>query len=113
MDTQTVLVFTRFGMGEAPPELQQRLAAKFLSLLDDAEMLPAKVLFYTEGVKLACLGSPVLDQLRAFQARGVELVLCQTCLDYFDLREKVAVGIVGGMSDIIDAMQKADKVLSL
>ncbi len=110
---QTVLVFTRFGMGEAPAELQQRLAVKFLSLLDDAKMHPAKVLFYTEGVKLACLGSPVLDQLRAFQARGVELILCQTCLDYYGLREQVAVGIVGGMSDMIDAMQKADKVLSL
>ncbi len=113
MDKQTVLVLTRFGMGEGPPELQQRLVLKFLSLLEDANMHPAKVLLYTEGVKLACLGSPVLDQLRAFQERDVEIILCQTCLDYYGLREKVAVGIVGGMSDIIDAMQQADKVISL
>ncbi len=113
MDNQTVLLFTRFGMGDAPAELQQRLAVKFMSLLDDASLHPAKILFYTEGVKLACQGSPVLDQLRSFQARGVELVLCQTCLEYYGLSEKVAVGIVGGMSDIIEAMQKADKVISL
>ena len=100
-------------MGDAPTELQQLLARKFLALLDDATLFPSKILFYTGGVKLACEGSPVLDQLRAFQARGVELIVCQTCLDYYGLREKVAVGIVGGMPDIIEAMQKAEKVISL
>ncbi len=113
MDSNTVLVFTRYGMGDAPGELQQLLAGKFLALLNDAAHRPSKMLFYTDGVKLACEGSPVLDQLRAFQARGVELIVCQTCLDYYSLREKVAVGIVGGMPDIIEAMQKAEKVISL
>lgn len=113
MDKDTVLVFTRYGMGDAPADLQQRLAGKFLSLLNDAGALPAKILLYTEGVKLACEGSPVLEQLRTLQAQGVELVLCQTCLDTYGLTDRVAVGIVGGMADIIAAMQMADKVISL
>ncbi len=113
MDENTVLLFTRYGMGEAPDELQQRLAGKFLSLLNDAGTFPSKILFYTDGVKLACEGSPVLEHLRALQARGVELVLCQTCLDYYGLTERVAVGVVGGMPDIIEAMQRAEKVISL
>ncbi len=71
------------------------------------------LLFYTDGVKLACDGSPVIDQLRALKERGVELILCSTCLDYYGLREKVAVGIVGGMPDIIEAMSAAGKVISL
>ena len=54
MDRNTVLVFTRNGLGEAPAELQQRLAGKFLSLIDNEATLPAKILFYTDGVKLAC-----------------------------------------------------------
>ena len=113
MDNNTVLVFTRYGMGDAPAELQQLLVGKFLALLNDAALRPAKILFYTDVVKLACEGSPVLEPLRAMQARGVELILCQTCLDYFGLRDKVAVGIVGGMPDIIEAMQKAEKVIGL
>ncbi len=113
MDNKTVLVFTRFGMGEAPAELQQLLSGKFLALLNDAALRPSQILFYTDGVKLACDGSPVLELLRAMQARGVELILCQTCLDYFGLREKVAVGIIGGMPDIIEALAKAEKVISL
>jgi sulfur relay (sulfurtransferase) complex TusBCD TusD component (DsrE family) len=113
MDNNTVLVFTRNGMGDAPAELQQVLAGKFLAILNDAALRPSKILFYTDGVKLACEDSPVLEQLRTMQAHGIELILCSTCLDYFGLRERVAVGIVGGMPDIIEAMQQAGKVLSL
>ena len=113
MDRNTVLVFTRNGLGEAPAELQQRLAGKFLSLIDNEATLPAKILFYTDGVKLACAGSPVIDQLRALQARGVEMIMCSTCLDYYGLTDRVAVGIVGGMPDIIEAMQLANKVINL
>jgi sulfur relay (sulfurtransferase) complex TusBCD TusD component (DsrE family) len=113
MNNQTILVFSRNGLGHAPEDLQQKLAAKFLQLNLDANTLPAKILFYTDGVKLACEGSPVIDQLRGMKERGVELILCSTCLDYYGLREKVAVGIVGGMPDIIEAMSAAGKVISL
>lgn len=113
MDTNTVLLFTRFGLGQSPEHLQQQLAIKFLTLVQESGQLPAKILFYTDGVKMACLGSPVVDLLRTLETQGVELVLCKTCLDYFKLSDQVAVGIVGGMPDIIEAMQKAGKVISL
>ena len=113
MDNHTVLLFTRNGMGQAPEELQQGLARKFLGLLEQSGQLPAKILFYTDGVKLACQGSPVVELLQTIEAQGVELVLCKTCLDYFHLADQVAVGIVGGMPDIIEAMQKAGKVVCL
>ena len=113
MDANTVLLFTRNGLGQAPENLQQQLAVKFLSLIQQSEQLPAKILFYTDGVKLACQGSPVIELLRSLETQGVELLLCKTCLDYYGLAEKAAVGIVGGMPDIIEAMQKAGKVISL
>ena len=113
MDRETVLLFTRNGMGDAPQALQHTLASKFLSLLLESKQLPAKILFYTDGVKLACTGSPVLESLQKLEKVGVELVLCKTCLDYFLLADEVRAGIVGGMGDIIEAMQKAQKVISL
>jgi len=113
LDKNTVLVFTRNGLGEAPAELQQQLARKFLNLINNETTLPAKLLFYTEGVKLACEGSPVIEPLRALQQQGVELILCSTCLEYYGLTKHVAVGIVGGMPDIVEAMQLADKAISL
>lgn len=89
------------------------MAGKFLSLLNESGNLPAKFLFHTEGINLACDGSSVLEHLRTLLVRGVELILCQTCLDFFGLTEKVAIGIVGGMPDIIETLQKAGKVISL
>ncbi len=113
MSDKLVLLFTRYGIGNAPEDLQQRLAGVFLKLLDDSAALPTQMLFYTEGVKLVCEGSPVLEQLRALEARGVELIICSTCLNYFGLTDEVRVGIVGGMPDILEALARAEKVVSL
>lgn len=113
MSNNTVYLFTRNGLGHAPAELQSVLVVKFLTLTLESRELPAKILFYTEGVRLACAGSPVVDLLRQFEEQGVELVLCKTCLDFFGLVDAVQVGIVGGMGDILEALQKAEKVVSL
>lgn len=113
MENDTVLLFTRNGLGHGPEELQRGLAFKFLSLTLELGNLPAKIVFYTDGVRLCCSGSPVIDVLNTLAARGVELVLCQTCLVTFGLEDQVRVGIVGGMGDILEALQKAKKVVSL
>lgn len=54
-----------------------------------------------------------LEPLKEMQQRGVELVLCQTCLETFGLTGQVQVGVVGGMGDILEALQKASKVISV
>ncbi|MEN4012098.1 MAG: DsrE family protein [Chloroflexota bacterium] len=113
MQQDTVLLFTRYGLGDAPQALQHSLAIKFLTLALESGQLPGKILFYTEGIKLACAGSPVIDLLQQFETNKVELVLCSTCLDFFDLKDQVVVGVVGGMGDILEALQKAAKVISM
>ncbi len=112
MNKNTMILFTRNGMGDAPGELQQKLASIFLNMLNK-DTAPGVVAFYGEGVKLTCDGSPVLEQLRALAAQGTTLVICQTCLDYFELRDKVRVGTVGGMGDIVAAMGSAEQVISV
>lgn len=112
MEKDTVILFTRNGMGHGPEELQQVLVKKYLSLTLESHNLPAKLLFYTDGVRLACKGSPVIDELSALEKSGVELVLCKTCLDTYRLTDQVQVGIIGGMGDILEALQKAAKVVS-
>jgi sulfur relay (sulfurtransferase) complex TusBCD TusD component (DsrE family) len=109
---RTLVLFTRDGMGDAPAELQHKLAGIFLNVLNQDKQ-PGAIAFYGDGVKLACEGSPVLDQLRALAAKGVTLMLCQTCLDYYGLRAAVRVGVIGGMGDIVAAMGQADKVITV
>ena len=112
-DNETVILITRDGMGQADPELQHRLITTYLHLLDDNNLLPAAICFYTEGVKLAVTGSPVLESLRSLETKGVRLILCSTCLGYYHLADQVQVGIPGGMTDIIEAQRRALKVLTL
>jgi sulfur relay (sulfurtransferase) complex TusBCD TusD component (DsrE family) len=111
---KTVFVFSSYGLGQtADVELKIVLARKFLSLIALADPLPAQICFYTDGVRLCVTGSPVLNELRTLHERGVELVLCSTCLDTFGLTDQVAVGVVGGMGDIITALVNADNAVTL
>lgn len=112
-DSDTVILITRNGMGDAEPALQQKLITNYLKLLNENQILPAAICFYANGVYLAVEGSPVLDSLRSLESKGVRLILCSTCLNYYNLTDKVQVGIVGGMTDIIEAQRRASKVISI
>jgi len=111
--SNTVILITNNGMGTGPQDLQLTLIEKYFQLLNQHDELPYVICFYTEGVKLVVEGSPMLEQLRALEARGVRLIVCSTCLNYFGLADKVKVGIVGGMTDIIEAQLNAGKVITL
>jgi intracellular sulfur oxidation DsrE/DsrF family protein len=112
-DSETVVLITRNGMGDAEPALQQKLITTYFKLLDENNILPAVICFYANGVRLVVEGSPVIDTLKSLEAKGVRLVLCSTCLGYYNLTDQVQVGIVGGMTDILDAQRRAGKVISL
>ena len=112
-DSETVLLVTRNGMGDAEPALQQKLITTYFKLLDENNLLPAVICFYANGVHLVVEGSPVIDTLKSLEAKGVRLILCSTCLGYYNLTDQVQVGIVGGMTDILEAQRRAGKVISL
>ena len=100
-------------MGKADENLQLTLFGKYIELLQQNDELPAAFCFYTDGVKLVCEGSPFIEKLRDLESKNVRLIVCSTCLNYFNLQNKVQVGIVGGMGDIIEAQMKADKVITI
>jgi hypothetical protein len=109
----TIILVTNNGMGKADPALQHKLAVKYFELLMQNTNLPAAICFYTEGVKLTVTGSPVIEQLKALEVKGVRLIICSTCLDFYSLSDQIQIGIIGGMSDIIEAQTKASKVITI
>jgi hypothetical protein len=111
--SDTIILVTREGMGSADLTLQHKLFDTYLKLLVENNSLPATICFYTDGVKLVVEGSPFLERLTQIEQKGVRLIICSTCLNHFGLSEKVRVGIVGGMSDILEAQSKASKVITL
>jgi intracellular sulfur oxidation DsrE/DsrF family protein len=116
-NSSIVVLVTNDGMGKtgtlAGTPLQHKLVQTYLSLLNDNGLLPAVICFYTDGVKLVVEGSPVLEVLKSLESKGVHLVICSTCLSFFGLTDKVRVGVVGGMTDIVEAQWRADKVITI
>jgi intracellular sulfur oxidation DsrE/DsrF family protein len=113
MTSDTTIVITKNGMGNGPDDLQLTLLGKYLDLLVQHSEIPTVIAFYTEGVRLVVEDSPVLDRLGKLEEKGVRLVVCSTCLNYFGLTDKVRVGIVGSMADILEGQLRAAKVITL
>ncbi len=111
--SEVVILVTNSGLGNAEKGLREKMMGVFLSTLDTFPQLPGKILFYTDGVKLVVEGSPVIGELKALEEKGVHLIACGTCLDYFGLKDQLVVGEVGGMAAILEAMIGAEKVLSV
>jgi sulfur relay (sulfurtransferase) complex TusBCD TusD component (DsrE family) len=110
----TVILITRYGMGHSQlADLPIKLIEKYFNLMLQGQEYPKAICFYTDGVKLTVTGSPVLNQLKKLEQKGVRLIICSTCLDAMGLTKNVEVGVVGGMPDILEAQMKADKVITI
>jgi selenium metabolism protein YedF len=108
-----IVMIAQDGMGHADQALRHILLRTYLQLLDESNMLPSTICFYADGVKMVVEDSPVLEPLKSLEEKGVQLIICSTCLNYFNLMEEVSVGIVGSMTDIIEAQWRAEKVITL
>jgi selenium metabolism protein YedF len=111
-ERETVLVFTSPCLGQGSEELGKILMRSFIFTIKETS-LPSKMLFLNSGVFLTTDGSPLLDDLKELAEMGVEILSCGTCLDYYGLKEKLAVGIVTNMYDTVEAMQAAVKCITL
>jgi hypothetical protein len=111
--SSTVIVVNTDGIGAVDEPLRHKLIELYLKMLLENELYPGAICFYAAGVKLVIEGSPVLDLLKTLESKGVHLIICLTCLQYFNLKEKVAVGVQGGMNDILMAQWMANKVITL
>lgn len=98
------------GLGRGDDHLGSLLMANFLRLLAESVDKPRSVVFWNTGVRLVCEGSQVLAHLKRLQEQGVELLACTTCLEYFDLLDKLAVGKPTTMLKSIQSMLNCDIV---
>lgn len=97
-------------MGRGDDSLGQMLMANLLRLLGESKEKPAQVVFWNAGVRLVCEGSKVIDHVKRLEGQGVEVLACTTCLEYYDLVEKVRVGKPTTMAKSISAMMGSEVV---
>ncbi len=98
-------------LGIGDEALGSFLMKAFLKTLLDLEKKPDRLILINSGVRLASEDSKVLDTLRLLSEKGVAIVSCGTCLDFYKLREKMSVGTVSNMYDIIQSMLEADRLI--
>jgi selenium metabolism protein YedF len=101
------------SLGRGSEELGGVLMRSFLHTLAEAELKPGKVILVNSGVKLACEGSAVLDDLRAIDSQGVEILACGTCLSYFAIKDRLRVGRVSNMYEILETLAQAGRTVKV
>ena len=109
--TDTLVVISSDKMGEGAEELGKTLLKAFVFSLTQQDKLPKTILFYNGGAHLTCEGSPMLEDLKALEAEGVEILTCGTCLNFYGLTEKLVVGGVTNMYVIAEKMLTAGNVV--
>ncbi|KIR04002.1 hypothetical protein P261_02817 [Lachnospiraceae bacterium TWA4] len=110
-EKETIVVVNSDKMGSGDDELGKALLKTFIFTITQLDELPKKMLFYNGGAKITCEGSDSLEDLKLLEAQGVEILTCGICLDFYHLKEKLAVGSVGNMYSIVESMNNADTVI--
>jgi len=110
---QLVVFIDTDSLGRGSEELGRILMRSFLQTLEQSEVHPQKVILINSGVKLACEGSEVIEDLRELAAKGAEVLSCGTCLDYFGIKKKLMVGKVSNMYEIINSLAGAAKTIRI
>ncbi|MFC1856225.1 sulfurtransferase-like selenium metabolism protein YedF, partial [Thermodesulfobacteriota bacterium] len=103
--TPGVVLFVKSStIGRGDDELGRVLITGFINTISSHETPPKKIFFVNSGVTLTAEGSDVIDALVKLADSGVEIFSCGTCLDFYGLKEKLAVGKVGNMYELVDTL---------
>jgi selenium metabolism protein YedF len=108
---KTVVVLSSDCMGTGDDKLGQVLMKGFIYALTELEQLPKQIVLYNGGAKLSAKGSDSLEDLKLLESQGVEILTCGTCLNYYNLTEKLMVGSITNMYNIAEILLSADKII--
>lgn len=106
-----IVVISSDRMGEGDDVLGRLLISNFIKAVKDLDKLPSKMVFYNKGVTLAVQGSDYVEHLRQLELMGVEILLCATCVNHFELNDTIGAGVLSNMYTIAEAMVAASKII--
>ena len=106
-----LVVLSANVMGTGDAKLGTNLMKAFVFALTKQDQLPDTILCYNTGASLTCEGADTLEDLKLMESEGVTILTCGTCLDFYGLKEKLAVGGVTNMYDIVERMENAAQII--
>lgn len=108
-----VIIISNDKLGGGDEGLGEVLMKSYIYSLTEVVPKPSSIIFLNAGVKLTTKGSAVLDSLNKLYRLGVNIVSCGTCLDYFELKSELKVGIIGNMYSIVEIMHRSGKTINI
>lgn len=105
--TGMVVVLSSNLMGQGDEMLSKALMKGFVYALSQQDILPETVLLYNSGAFLSSEGSDNLDDLKELEAQGVEILTCGACINHYGLEDRLKVGGVTNMYEIVERMTAA------
>jgi selenium metabolism protein YedF len=112
-ESNVLLFISSDQLGQGSTELGRILMRNFIYTLTKRDNLPQAIILMNSGVRLSIKESPVIEELANLQARGVLILVCGTCLDYYELQEQQQAGLVSNMYDITDLLFAARMVITI
>jgi selenium metabolism protein YedF len=109
----TAIFINKDRIGHGSDELGSNLMKAFIATIKDLSVQPKSICFMNSGVRLAVRGAETLPYLKVLEENGIELLVCGTCLGYFNLKEELGAGRISNMYDISETMLKSSKVITL
>jgi selenium metabolism protein YedF len=106
-----VVVISSDKMGEGDPQLGMILMKGFLNSLHEQEIMPTHLVFYNSGAKMVIPEAGVLSSLKELEEKGVEILVCGTCVDFYGIKEQMAVGKISNMFTITGTMANTGHVV--
>ena len=112
-DSGVVIVIPGETMGRGSEELGDVLIRSFFHTLIESHPYPKKIVFFNSGVKLVTKGSLVLDDIQTLEQRGTDILVCGTCLQYYDIKDQIVIGSITNMYEITETLLEADKLITI
>ena len=106
-----VVVLSANVMGSGDEKLGKALMKAFVFALTKQDHLPEAVLCYNTGAYLSIEDADTLEDLKILEAEGVRILTCGTCLDFYGIKDKLAVGSVTNMYEIVETMENAKSIV--
>lgn len=112
-DDNSVIFISKSVLGSGDDKLGELLMKSYMFALSESDKTPKTLIFANGGVKLTTEGSNVIESLKSLEAKGTEILSCGTCLDFFNLKDKLLVGEISNMYTIIEKMNSSSNTIVL
>jgi intracellular sulfur oxidation DsrE/DsrF family protein len=110
--TKTTIILHSESLGRGSDDLGKTMTGVLLRKLWASDKKPDTIIFYNSAVHLLTDKSSVLDALSGLSKAGVDLVICQTCVGFYEIEKKIVVGRIIDMTEVVSILMKSDKVIT-